>query len=45
MIAALIILASIVAWVYVAVVAATIFNALERKSIERQYETAMTGKW
>ena len=45
MVATLIILASIASWVYVAVVVATVYNSLERKSIERQYESAMTGKW
>ena len=45
MLASLIILAVIASWIYIVVVVATIFNALERKSIERQYETVMTGKW
>ena len=45
MITALITLASIASWVYIVAVVATVYNSLERKSIERQYESAMTGKW
>ena len=45
MLASLVYMAVVASLVYMAVVVAKMHNFIIRKRIERQYETAMTGKW